>query len=64
MGIPPIILCPLCRGSRNICRDQIGNALPAPTTWTAGGSGSDRPLGSSPCYRCLGAGYFKNPNDN
>ena len=51
-------ICPKCYGAGALCKDQIGRDLPAPTSWTDGGTSSARPLGSYACDRCGGSGLI------
>ena len=51
-------LCPKCFGARALCKDQVGNDVPAPTSWLDNGTGSVRPIGSVACDRCGGSGII------
>ena len=51
-------MCPKCFGSRNLCKDQVGNDIPAPTSWLDCSTGSVRPIGSNACDRCGGSGVI------
>lgn len=53
-----LAMCPQCFGSRNLCKDQIGRDVPAPTSWLDYGTGSVRPIGSVACDSCGGSGYI------